>query len=353
MIIVLDSSALGRGALFESAIADARAHGHRVVVPRLAVLEVAGRYRDESAEMIAALSVQARMYDRLGLRRDLTRFVDAAQDKADSYVGDVVEELVGLGVEVLDPVDASHLDVAARAISLRRPYVAKKKRDGYPVTMNWLTVLDLADRNPDSEVVWVSSDTTAFGDGEHARWHDDIRSELVERALGDRLRWALQIPAFGAPGVVAERIDRQTDTGRHAIVLPESVAEPSVVVHGAYMEAVYAKAETPGAETPGAETPGAETPDVDAAEPATVAAENLDIESADPVVDAPAPKAPEPVAVVAKPVQRAARTRVAPQRIPPAPKPPGGLRGLGKVIGGRKRKITVVEELDDVDFLGR
>jgi hypothetical protein len=60
-----------------------------------------------------------------------------------------------------------------------------------------------------------------------------------------------------------------------------------------------------------------------------------------------------PVAPAPKPVQRAARTRVAPQRIPPAPKPAsGGLRNLGKVIGGRKRKVTIVEDLDEVDLTG-
>ncbi|WP_306490538.1 hypothetical protein [Rhodococcus erythropolis] len=128
MIIVLDSSALTRGARFDAAIADARALGHRVVVPRLGVLEVASRYREESAEMIAALSVQARMYDRLGLRRDLTRFVDAAHDKADGYVDDVIEDLVAIGVEVVDPVDVSHLEVAERAISLRRPYTEEEAR---------------------------------------------------------------------------------------------------------------------------------------------------------------------------------------------------------------------------------
>ena len=42
-----------------------------------------------------------------------------------------------------------------------------------------------------------------------------------------------------------------------------------------------------------------------------------------------------------------------PQRIEPAPKAQsGGLRGLGKVIGGRKRKVTIVDDLDEVDLFG-
>ncbi|MFE5644388.1 PIN domain-containing protein [Rhodococcus sp. NPDC056516] len=304
MIIVLDSSALTRGARFDTAIADARALGHRVVVPRLVVLEVASRYREESAEMIAALSVQARMYDRLGLRRDLTRFVDAAHDKADGYVDDVIEDLVAIGVEVVDPVDVSHLEVAERAISLRRPYTDKKKRDGYPATLNWLTVLDLADRNPGVDVIWVSSDARAYGDGEDGVWHGDLTRELAARGLEYRVRWASDIPVIDGP------------------VQVEEVAEPTPeaqVVQGFVEPEAVVPAEIPEPVAP-----------AEVAEPAAPAV-------------APAPK----------PVQRAARTRVAPQRIEPAPKAQsGGLRGLGKVIGGRKRKVTIVDDLDEVDLFG-
>ncbi|MFD4783915.1 PIN domain-containing protein [Rhodococcus qingshengii] len=301
MIIVLDSSALTRGARFDTAIADARALGHRVVVPRLVVLEVASRYREESAEMIAALSVQARMYDRLGLRRDLTRFVDAAHDKADGYVDDVIEDLVAIGVEVVDPVDVSHVEVAERAISLRRPYTDKKKRDGYPATLNWLTVLDLADRNPGVDVIWVSSDARAYGDGEDGVWHGDLARELASRGLEYRVRWASDIPVIDGP-VQAEQVAEVEEAAEVAPEAPvaQGFVEPEAVV----------PAEVP--------------------EPAAPAA-------------APAPK----------PVQRAARTRVAPQRIEPAPKAQsGGLRGLGKVIGGRKRKVTIVDDLDEVDLFG-
>ncbi|MGW6655387.1 PIN domain-containing protein [Rhodococcus sp. NPDC055024] len=304
MIIVLDSSALTRGARFDTAIADARALGHRVVVPRLVVLEVASRYREESAEMIAALSVQARMYDRLGLRRDLTRFVDAAHDKADGYVDDVIEDLVAIGVEVVDPVDVSHLEVAERAISLRRPYTDKKKRDGYPATLNWLTVLDLADRNPGVDVIWVSSDARAYGDGEDGVWHGDLARELAARGLEYRIRWASDIPVIDGP-VQVEEVAEPTPEAQ----VVQGFVEPEAVVPAEIPEPV-APAEVP--------------------------------EPAAPAV-APAPK----------PVQRAARTRVAPQRIEPAPKAQsGGLRGLGKVIGGRKRKVTIVDDLDEVDLFG-
>ena len=305
MIIVLDSSALTRGARFDTAIADARALGHRVVVPRLVVLEVASRYREESAEMIAALSVQARMYDRLGLRRDLTRFVDAAHDKADGYVDDVIEDLVAIGVEVVDPVDVSHLEVAERAISLRRPYTDKKKRDGYPATLNWLTVLDLADRNPGVDVIWVSSDARAYGDGEDGVWHSELARELASRGLEYRVRWASDIPVIDGPVQVEE--------------VAEVVPEAPQIVQGFVEPEAVVPAEIPEPAAPAA-------PEVPAA----------------PAV-APAPK----------PVQRAARTRVAPQRIEPAPKAQsGGLRGLGKVIGGRKRKVTIVDDLDEVDLFG-
>lgn len=292
MIIVLDASALTRGARFDTAIADACALGNRVVVPRLVVLEVAHRYRAESADMIAALSVQARMYDRLGLRRDLTRFVDAAHDRADGYVDALVEDLVGMGVEVVDPVDVPHLDVVERALAMRRPYVDKKKRDGYAATLNWLTLLDLADRHPGEDVIWVSSDAHVYGGVEGGVWHADLQRELAERGLEDRVRWAVDSPAIDGP----VHVEKAREVGIE-LEIKTPVTGPESIV--------------------------------------------------------PAAVAQTPVAAsVPKPVQRAARTRVAPQRIEPAAKNPSGLRGLGKVIGGRKRKVTMVDDLDEVDLFG-
>ncbi|MDI9916198.1 PIN domain-containing protein [Rhodococcus sp. IEGM 1379] len=311
MIIVLDSSALSRGARFDNSIADAKARGLRVVVPHLVVLDVANRYRAESAEMIAALSASARMYDRLGLRRDLTRFIDAAHDRADGYVQDVVDDLRQIGVEVVDPVEVSHIEIAERAIAMRRPYVDKKKRDGYPATLNWLTVLDLADRNPGVEVLWVSDDARAFGDSSDASWHEDLVHELESRGLASHVRWAQEFPAFDGPAQIEEFVEAE-------VVTPEPVAPVTIATDVVAVEVVEEFVEER----------------VVAVAPAPVARV---------VAAAPAPK----------PVQRAARTRVAPQRIPPAPKAStGGLRNLGKVIGGRKRKMTIVEDLDEVDLFG-
>lgn len=325
MIIVLDSSALVRGARFDNSVADAKARGLRVVVPRLVALDVANRYRKESADMIAALSVQARMYDRLGLRRDLTRFIDAAHDKADGYVQDLVDDLQGIGIEVIDPVDVPHLLVAERAIAMKRPYVDKKKRDGYPATLNWLTLLDLADRNPGTEILWVSADTRAFGDTQEASWHPDLLRELDSRWLDSRVRWALEFPVFDGPAQVEA-------TGVEARVVSSELVE------------------VPELEVPEL----AEVADVVVREVVEVAESAVYAAPAAPVPAVPAAAVPAvPVAPAPKPVQRAARTRVAPQRIPPAPKPTsGGLRNLGKVIGGRKRKVTIVEDLDEVDLTG-
>lgn len=328
MIIVLDSSALVRGARFDNSVADAKARGLRIVVPRLAVLDVANRYRKESADMIAALSVQARMYDRLGLRRDLTRFIDAAHDKADGYVQDLVDDLQGIGIEVIDPVDVPHLLVAERAIAMQRPYVDKKKRDGYPATLNWLTLLDLADRNPGTEILWVSDDTRAFGDTQEASWHPDLLRELDSRWLDSRVRWALEFPVFDGPAQVEA-----------TVALPELVEAAELVEVAGVVEV----AEVVVPEVEGPEVVEVAELIVDTA-PAVPAVSVVPVAPVVPAVSvAPAPK----------PVQRAARTRVAPQRIPPAPKPAsGGLRNLGKVIGGRKRKVTIVEDLDEVDLTG-
>lgn len=192
MLIVLDTSAVTRDSRFETFVRTAVDRGVRVAVPRLVLLEIADRYQRESAAMIEALTVQARMYDRLGLRDDLSLFVDVARAKAGGYVVALARELEKIGVEVIEPVGCSHVEIAQRAVQRRRPYREKKRYDGYAATVNWLTVLDLADRHPDG-VVWVSANTRSFGGGEPSVWHDEIAAELRERRLGGRVWWATSL----------------------------------------------------------------------------------------------------------------------------------------------------------------
>lgn len=298
MLIVLDTSAVTRDARFETFVRDALDRGSRVLVPRLVLVEVAHRYQRESVAMIEALTVQARMYDRLGLRDDLSVFVDAARAKADGYVDSLARQLEAMGCDVIEPAYTSHLEVAVRELQRRRPYVDRKRR-GYTATVNWLTVLDIADRRPSEDVVWVSANSRGFGSGEPGVWHDEIRAELQDRGLDHRLQWVTGL----------DDVDLR-DTG-----LPrrERVSVPL------------------------------------AAPPAAVAVPPV---APRPVVAAPPPRAPIVVSdPVVPPVAQTPRPRVAPQRIlPSANADTGGRRGIGRMRGGRKRKVTVVEELDDLDF---
>lgn len=336
MIIVLDSSALARGTRFEKSVAAVMSRGVRVVVPHLVVLDAAHRYRKESAEMIAALSASARMYDRLGLRRDLTRFIDAAHDKADSYVQDLVDELVGIGIEVLEPVGVSHLEIADRAMAMRRPYVDKKKRDGYIATLNWLTLLDLADRNPGAEILWVSDDTRTFGSTDDAFWHEELVGELDSRLLEHRVRWVLEFPVFDGY-VPVEQVEKAPEVSEAPEVFAPVFVPP--VKDTPVFDALVI-AELPILEEAQFVEPRFAEPQFD---------ETRFVDEVQLVETQPAAEV-RPM----KPVQRVSGTRVGPQRILPAPKAaPGGLRNLGKVIGGRRQKVTIVDDLDDVDFLDR
>ncbi|MFC9356195.1 PIN domain-containing protein [Rhodococcus sp. NPDC057014] len=311
MLIVLDTSAVTRDARFETFVRDALDRGGRVLVPRLVLVEVAHRYQRESVAMIEALTVQARMYDRLGLRDDLSVFVDAARAKADGYVDSLARQLEAMGCDVIEPAYTSHLEIAARELQRRRPYVDRKRR-GYTATVNWLTVLDIADRRPSEDVVWVSANSRGFGSGEPGVWHDEIRAELQDRGLDHRLWWVTGLDDVDLRDTGLPRRDRASVP----IAPPAAVPAPPVV----------------------------------AAAPHTVAA------APRPVVAAPPPRAPlvvsDPVEPrVAPPPAQAARPRVAPQRILPSGNADtGGRRGLGRMRGGRKRKVTVVEELDDLDF---
>lgn len=306
MLIVLDTSAVTRDARFETFVRDTLDRGSRVLVPRLVLVEVAHRYQRESVAMIEALTVQARMYDRLGLRDDLSAFVDAARAKADGYVDSLARQLEAMGCDVIEPAYTSHLEVAARELQRRRPYVDRKRR-GYTATVNWLTVLDIADRRPSEDVVWVSANSRGFGSGEPGAWHDEIWAELQDRGLDHRLRWVTGL----------DDVDLR-DTGlprRERVSVP--IAAPPAAVPA--------------------------PPSAVASPPAAAPR---------PVVAAPPPRSPLVVSdPVVPPVAQTPRPRVAPQRIlPSANADTGGRRGIGRMRGGRKRKVTVVEELDDLDF---
>ncbi|WP_043825001.1 PIN domain-containing protein [Rhodococcus opacus] len=312
MLIVLDTSAVTRDARFETFVRDALDRGRRVLVPRLVLVEVAHRYQRESVAMIEALTVQARMYDRLGLRDDLSLFVDAARAKADGYVDSLARQLEAMGCDVIEPAYTSHLEIAARELRRRRPYVDRKRR-GYTATVNWLTVLDIADRRPSEDVVWVSANSRAFGSGEPGAWHGEIWAELQDRGLDHRLRWVTGLD--------------DVDLGDTGVPRRERVFEP--------VPAPPASVPAPPSAVPAPPPFGA---------------------APRPVVAAPPPRAPlvvsEPVVPpVAPPPAQVTRPRVAPQRILPSGNADtGGRRGIGRMRGGRKRKVTVVEELDDLDF---
>ncbi|MBV6755524.1 PIN domain-containing protein [Rhodococcus opacus] len=314
MLIVLDTSAVTRDARFETFVRDTLDRGSRVLVPRLVLVEVAHRYQRESVAMIEALTVQARMYDRLGLRDDLSVFVDAARAKADGYVDSLARQLEAMGCDVIEPAYTSHLEVAARELQRRRPYVDRKRR-GYTATVNWLTVLDIADRRPSEDVVWVSANSRGFGSGEPGVWHDEIWAELQDRGLDHRLRWVTGL----------DDVDLR-DTGR-----PRG-------------EQVSVRVAAPPAPAAPIGPPSAPVPAKPAASPPAAAPR--------PVVAAPPPRAPLVVSEpVVPPVAQAPRPRVAPQRILPSGNADtGGRRGIGRMRGGRKRKVTVVEELDDLDI---
>ncbi|GAF43429.1 MULTISPECIES: PIN domain-containing protein [Rhodococcus] len=299
MLIVLDTSAVTRDARFETFVRDVLDQGSRVLVPRLVLVEVAHRYQRESVAMIDALTVQARMYDRLGLREDLSVFVEAARAKADGYVDSLARQLEAMGCDVIEPAHTSHLEIAGRELQRRRPYV-DRKRHGYTATVNWLTVLDIADRRPSEDVVWVSANSRAFGSGEPSTWHDEIWAELQERGLAHRVRWVVEL----------DDVDlRDTDVPRRERTFDPIPAPPAV-----FAAAVPA---------PLPPRPPVAAPDS---------------------VEPPAPAATLPPVHVARP-------RVAPQRILPSGNADtGGRRGIGRMMGGRKRKVTVVDELDELDF---
>lgn len=141
-----------------------------------------------------------------GVQDNLKAIASAITARIDSYETDLTKRFTELGVEVVSPSALDHLEIARRAAYGIAPYQGKTK-DGYRDTVIWMTVLSIAEQNPDAEVWFVSNNHQDFGpvapnwtgENQGSRndcpilFHSQLRKDLNTRGLLDRVKYVTSL----------------------------------------------------------------------------------------------------------------------------------------------------------------
>lgn len=145
-----------------------------------------------------------------GLQDNVEAIVQVIQDRIDGYGETLKLRLSELGAEVVPAPAVPHLEIAQRASEQRAPYQGKDK-DGYRDTLIWLTVLDVAAKNPSHEVWFVSENVTDFGDLSFKQkssgneessatlprpLHQELQKELESRGLQGRIKYVTSLQSL-------------------------------------------------------------------------------------------------------------------------------------------------------------
>ncbi|MGX9228943.1 PIN domain-containing protein [Streptomyces albus] len=194
MIVVLDTTAFSSdfmcsGTAWRVLAHASKAWGLQIRVPEVVVAEAIGGYeREVGHASLAVEKVVTKYAGRLGLGQHFRGFLEGLQERRSSYPERLSQLIEDLGGSVLPPPDVSHMELAKRAASRRKP--CDHKGDGYRDTLNWLLVLEIAQSNPDETVFWVTDNSTDFANEEKTGLHEDLLEDLRNVGAAGRVHWS-------------------------------------------------------------------------------------------------------------------------------------------------------------------
>jgi hypothetical protein len=199
MLVVLDTTVLLSDPCFVGlawrAIGHARAIWKiEVFVPQVVVTEAIAGYRRATQESQDGLTRWIKNVRRLGLP-DIANAMDSGLAEAmDNYPALLRKNLEDIKATIVEPPAVDHMVLVERAVSRRRP--CNENGDGYRDSLNWMTVLALAAKYPDDELVWVSENSKDFGGHDKDGLHDDLLQELESVGAAGRVRWFRNLPSL-------------------------------------------------------------------------------------------------------------------------------------------------------------
>lgn len=147
----------------------------RVVLPTIAV-EEAKRGGIAARRKIARDLAQSGRHLTAAAKAQLELVIRMTEKEADGYSDWLDQRLTELGFEVIDAPEASHEDVALRAMDRRRPF--NDAGGGYRDTLHWLSLIALIRKYPAEDFVLVTDDKGGFLN----KAEDGLHEHLVEEA---------------------------------------------------------------------------------------------------------------------------------------------------------------------------
>ena len=213
----------------------------RLIVPEVAVAEAVAGYGRAIAEAAVALERFSKLARRLGFPDASEGAAAAAKEALEGYEERLRKALGDAGAEFVGPPEVAHLDLVQRACSRRRP--CDSNGDGYRDTLNWLTVVRVAEASPDDEVVWVTGNFKDFADESGTRLHPDLTEDLKQAGVSGRVRLVLSIGdlaqelAAGLPVEVGDDLRRAAEYLQAETVRSYIAAEVFVSMVGGVVDA--------------------------------------------------------------------------------------------------------------------
>lgn len=149
----------------------------RIATSEVVIAEVLAGHQRQALESLSVFSKLSKAWNRLGAEANLKSSKATFEFKVSNYAGSLLSALQDAGVEILPAPEVPHIEVVSRSVSRRRP--CNQNGDGYRDTLLWLTVLKLAQDQPDEEIVFISNDND-FRDENKTGFHPDLLDDLSE-----------------------------------------------------------------------------------------------------------------------------------------------------------------------------
>jgi PIN domain len=185
VIVVLDSTALVSDPLLRRVPWKTLAHwGVRLCITDVVLQEaIAGYNRRLDKAVVGFEKWAARHAGSLGIQSLAAGGRRQLSERRASYAKQLRSALNETPIEVLPIPNVEHHVLVQRAT--RRVKPCDKDGNGYRDTLNWFSLLALAEEG-DTSVIWVSDDSDFADEGE-AVLHPELQAELIERDLQGRI----------------------------------------------------------------------------------------------------------------------------------------------------------------------
>lgn len=207
MILILDANALVSnpnllGKFWVSAADAVEGKRLQILVPQIAFDEAVATYR-RTREATAVSIRKEKRHASDSVRTLLEAAAVAALAEGEVYEAFLAERLTAIGAEIARSIpEPKHEELARRAIQRVRPF--SDSGSGYRDALHWWFVLGVLEEHwNDDDVVFVSSDVSAFGiknDGQYTL-HPDLQADLEGLDVDQGFEWTLKLADVSIPGV--------------------------------------------------------------------------------------------------------------------------------------------------------